>query len=96
VSDWVVYILRCSDGSLYTGITTNIQRRLEAHRNGKGAKYFRGRQPVEILYTEPCANRSAASSREAQIKRMPRREKLELVSRNRAANPAPNSNQSQL
>ncbi len=88
MSDWVVYIVRCSDGSLYTGITTNVERRFEEHRSGRGAKYFRGREPVEITYTETCEGRSAASRREAEIKRMSRQEKLDLVSWGLAAIPS--------
>jgi len=79
VSDWFVYIIRCSDGSLYTGITTDLERRFEEHRSGKGAKYFRGRQALEIAYLETCADRSQASCREAAIKSLPRAEKMRLV-----------------
>jgi putative endonuclease len=75
---WVVYILECGDGSLYTGITNDLERRLVAHESGKGAKYTKGRGPFRVLYQEEFADRSAASSRENQIKRMSRAEKIAL------------------
>lgn len=75
---WYVYILRCGDESLYTGITDDVQRRLRAHQAGKGAKYTRGRGPLELVYQEPQPDRSSASRREAQIKRLTRNQKLEL------------------
>ena len=76
---WFVYILRCGDGSLYTGITDDVQRRLEMHRSGKGAKYTRGRAPLELVYREECGDHSAALKREAEIKKMSREEKLKLT-----------------
>ena len=76
---WYLYILRCKDGSLYTGITTDVEKRLEAHRSGKGAKYTRGRGPLELVYKEECGDRSNALRREAEIKRLPRDEKLKLI-----------------
>lgn len=75
---WYVYMLRCGDGSLYTGITDDVEKRLAAHRTGKGAKYTRGRGPLELVYTEQQPDRAAASRREYQIKRLPRHRKLEL------------------
>lgn len=75
---WKLYILRCGDGSLYTGITTDVEARLEAHRTGKGAKYTRGRGPLEMVYTEQCASKSDALKRERQIKALPREEKRKL------------------
>lgn len=75
---WKLYILRCGDGSLYTGITTDVEARLEVHRSGKGAKYTRGRGPLEVVYTEECASKSDALKREFQIKALPREEKLKL------------------
>lgn len=75
---WYVYMLRCGDGTLYTGITDDVQRRLEAHRSGKGAKYTRGRGPLELAYTEKLPDKSAALKREIAIKKLSRREKLEL------------------
>ena len=76
---WTVYILRCGDGSLYTGCTNDLSRRLAAHRKGKGAKYTRSRLPVALAYREETADKSAALRREAAIKRLSRREKLALV-----------------
>ncbi len=77
---WKLYILRCGDGSLYTGITTDVQARLEAHRTGKGAKYTRGRGPLELVYTEECGTHSQALKREVEIKRLTREEKEQLIS----------------
>lgn len=76
---WKLYMLRCGDGSLYTGITTDIDRRLEEHRAGKGAKYTRGRGPLELVYSEDCGDKSTALRRELEIKAMPREEKLKLT-----------------
>ena len=76
---YLVYILRCGDGTLYTGCTNDLPRRLQAHQSGRGAKYTRSRLPVELIYQEPAADRSAALRREAAIKRMPRRQKLALL-----------------
>lgn len=75
---WTVYILRCRDGTLYTGITDDLERRLKAHNAGKGARYTRGRGPVTLVYTEAAPDKSAALRREAAIKKLPRREKLKL------------------
>ena len=76
---WFVYILRCGDGSLYTGIAADVQARLEIHRCGKGAKYTRGRGPLELVYTEQCADKSEALKRELRIKSLPRETKLNLI-----------------
>ena len=76
---WYVYILRCGDGTLYTGITDDIPRRLAAHRSGKGAKYTRGRGPLELVYQEQVPDKSAALRREIQIKRLRRAEKERLI-----------------
>lgn len=77
---WWVYILRCADGSLYTGITTDVVRRLAEHNGdgGVGARYTRGRRPVELLYAESAGNRAEAARREAAIKRLDRERKLAL------------------
>lgn len=75
---WVLYILECGDGSLYTGITDDLERRLKAHAAGKGAKYTRGRGPVSLRYREECPDHSAALKREIAVKRLPRWKKLEL------------------
>lgn len=75
---WTVYILRCKDDTLYTGITDDLPHRLAAHNAGKGAKYTRGRGPVVLVYREEAADKSAALKREHAIKQLTRAEKLEL------------------
>ena len=77
--NWQVYIISCSDNSLYTGITTNMQRRFRQHAQGSGAKYFRGRQPLQVVYCEDGHNRSSATQREVRIKAMTRSEKDLLI-----------------
>ena len=79
---WTVYILQCRDGTLYTGITDNLPRRLAAHTAGRGAKYTRGRTPVVPVYQELCPDRSAALRRERAIKSLSRLQKLALCRRN--------------
>ena len=76
---WKLYILRCGDGSLYTGISTDVQRRLEEHCSGKGAKYTRSRGPLELVYEEECGDHSAALKREAAIKKLSRIQKMKLI-----------------
>lgn len=76
---WYVYILRCGDGTLYTGSTNNLQRRLEAHREGKGAKYTRGRQPLVMVYNQEFSQRSQALKREAAVKKLSRTDKEKLI-----------------
>ena len=76
---WYLYILQCGDGSLYTGITTDVEKRLEAHRSGKGAKYTRGRLPLKLKYREGCDTHSDALKRELEIKHLSREEKLALI-----------------
>lgn len=76
---WFVYLARCGDGSLYTGITNDLPGRLEAHNRGKGASYTRGRLPIALVYSEIVENRSAALQREAAIKRLSRGGKLRLI-----------------
>ncbi|HIC27285.1 MAG: GIY-YIG nuclease family protein [SAR86 cluster bacterium] len=78
---WYVYILKCGDDSLYTGITNNLESRVTAHRQGRGAKYTRGRGPFEVVYQAKCVNRSEASLREKDIKKLNLSEKLELISK---------------
>ena len=80
MNTWKLYILRCGDGTLYTGITTDVEKRLEAHRSGKGAKYTRGRSPLVLVYREECGDHSAALKREIEIKRLSREEKERLTS----------------
>lgn len=77
--NWYVYILRCGDDTLYTGVTDDVEKRLAAHRAGKGAKYTRGRGPLELVYMEEQTDKSAALRREYEIKQMTRRKKLELL-----------------
>ena len=77
--EFYTYILRCVDGTLYTGWTTDLAQRVRAHNDGRGAKYTAGRRPVHVAYAETHDSRSAAQKREAQIKRMPRLEKLALA-----------------
>ena len=76
---WHVYLIRCADGSLYTGITTDVERRLAEHRAGKGAKYLRGRGPLELAYSRPIGDRAAASREEARIKRLSKAAKETLI-----------------
>ncbi len=77
--NWQVYMILCSDNSLYTGITTDVQRRFSQHLAGTGAKYFRGRIPHRLVYMEGGHNRSTASRREAQIKKLRSDEKRQLI-----------------
>ncbi|MDO8350400.1 MAG: GIY-YIG nuclease family protein [Gallionella sp.] len=77
--NWVCYLLRCADDSLYCGITNDMEKRLAAHNAGMAAKYTRARGPVELVFVENCADRSAASKREMSIKKLTRVEKLALI-----------------
>ena len=76
---WYIYILRCGDDTLYTGITDDVEKRFAAHCAGKGAKYTRGRGPLTLVYTEEAEDKSAALKREHAIKKLPRAEKLKLI-----------------
>ena len=76
---WCVYLLRCGDGTLYTGITNDLQRRLAAHRAGRGARYTRGLAPLLLLHAEAASSRSEAQRRELELKRLRRREKLAFL-----------------
>jgi len=79
---WYVYIVRCKDGSLYTGITTELERRVDEHNNSpKAAKYTRVRRPVELVYSVEVADKSEASKEEYRIKKLSREEKLKLIPR---------------
>lgn len=78
VKQWYLYILECKDGTLYTGITDDLQKRLHAHTTGKGAKYTKGRGPFIVRYTLLCSSHSDALKREYAIKRLSRKEKLAL------------------
>lgn len=77
--NWYLYILRCGDGTLYTGITTDVEKRFAAHAAGRGAKYTRGRGPLTLLYREHCGSHSQALRRELEIKALPRKEKELLI-----------------
>jgi predicted GIY-YIG superfamily endonuclease len=77
--DWTVYILRCGDGSLYTGISKDVRARVNQHREGRGATYTRSRLPVQLLYQQENMTHSEALIREAQIKAMPRSKKEEII-----------------
>ena len=76
---WYVYLLRCGDGTLYCGITKDVEARLAQHQEGKGARYTKGRGPLEVVYQEACSSKSEALRREIRIKRMRREEKLGLA-----------------
>lgn len=76
---YYLYILQCSDKSLYTGITTDLKRRLLEHKSGKGAHYTSSRGAVKIVYTEEYPNRSSASKREAEVKKLKRKEKISII-----------------
>lgn len=80
--EWTVYILECRDGTLYTGITDDLERRLKAHASGKGAKYTRGRGPLILRYRECHPDKSSALRREAELKRLSRNEKLLVIHKN--------------
>jgi putative endonuclease len=75
---WLVYLLRCRDGSLYTGITNDLHRRLASHRSGKASAYTRSRRPLALAYQETLPDRGSALKREAAIRRLSRAEKLAL------------------
>lgn len=79
--EWTVYILECGDGTLYTGITDDLQRRLKAHEAGKGAKYTRGRGPLTLRYREKHPDKSSALRREAELKRLSRKDKLLIINK---------------
>lgn len=76
---WYVYILECSDGSLYTGITNDVQKRLKQHNDGKGAKYTKGRGPLKLLKTFEFENKSLAAKEEYRIKQLTKKQKIELL-----------------
>lgn len=84
VPRWNVYMLRCRDGTLYTGATNNLERRVATHNRGRGAAYTRARLPVTLVWSEPAQDKSTALRREAALKRLSRADKLRLV---RAAHP---------
>jgi putative endonuclease len=77
--NWVVYMLECTDNSIYTGIAKNLENRLSKHQSGNGAKYLRGRLPIKLMYKEFFKNRSDATKREIFIKKMNKQEKIFLI-----------------
>jgi len=81
MKNWTVYILLCSDKTLYTGITTNTQQRLKTHNKGKGAKYTRGRLPVKLVWSQDNRTQSQALKHEAKIKKYSKKQKLELINK---------------
>ena len=86
-SDWYVYIVACADGTLYTGITTDVDRRVDKHNDGKASRYTRSRLPVTLVYKEAATGRSAASKRERLIKALSREDKLALVNHSTCPQP---------
>jgi len=83
MNNWITYILKCNDGSYYTGITNDLEKRVSDHENGNGAKYTRGRGPFKIVYQQTQENRSEASKRENEIKKLTRSEKENLIIQDR-------------
>lgn len=83
-SNWVVYIIECSDGTYYTGITNNLQKRFAAHKNGKGAKYTRAKKAVAVRYFEKVSDKSSALKREIAIKKLSRPQKESLIKKGSA------------
>jgi len=79
MSNWHLYILQCSDGSFYTGITTDLERRLKRHNEGKASKYTRSKRPVRLVYSESLGNESLTRKREAEIKSLSRQDKFKLM-----------------
>lgn len=77
---WSLYILRCGDGTLYTGIAVDVDKRFQMHESGKGAKYTRGRKPLQIVYREVCGSHSDALRRELAVKALTREDKEKLIS----------------
>ena len=80
---YYVYILKCCDGTLYCGYTNDVEKRFETHQSGKGAKYTRGRLPLELVYTEEFETKSEAMKRECEIKKMNREKKMEIIKNQR-------------
>lgn len=76
---WVCYLLKCADDTLYCGITNDLDKRITAHNAGEGAKYTRSRTPVKLVFSEACEDRSTASKRESQIKKLSRMAKFRLI-----------------
>ena len=79
MSKWILYILRCKDQSLYAGITTDLAKRLKRHNDGKATKYTRGRRPVKLVYSEKQSSESQARTREAEVKKLSKKDKLKIL-----------------
>ena len=77
--NWVVYMVKCKDSSIYTGISNNLKKRLDTHKKGNGSKYVRARLPFKLIYTEECQSRSIAIKREIEIKKLDKKNKELLV-----------------
>jgi putative endonuclease len=77
--NWSIYIILCTDNTLYTGIAVDVAKRFHQHAAGQGAKYFRGRQPKQLVYIEPGHNRSSATKREIDLKKLSREEKSRII-----------------
>ena len=84
-NDWFCYLVKCADDTFYTGITNDLDKRMAAHNNGTASKYTRCRLPVQLVYSEPHGDRSSASKREAQIKKLPRIKKLRMIESGQAS-----------
>jgi len=81
---WFLYLIRCKDGALYTGITTNVDRRFAEHQSGKGAKYLRGKAPLTLVFQQKIGSRSAALKAEASIKKLPKADKETIINSGKA------------
>ena len=77
--NWILYIVQCKDGSLYTGITTDLKKRIKRHNEGTATRYTRDRKPVRLVYSEICSNESSARKKEIEIKKLSRKKKLKLI-----------------
>ena len=80
MADWYLYLIRCRDNTLYTGITTNVEKRFESHQNNKGAKYLRGRGPIDLVFSRQVGDRGLAARLEYRVKQLNRQQKEALVS----------------
>jgi len=87
-ANWSLYILKCSDGTFYTGVTNDIDRRFRAHQEGKASRFTRTRRPVALVYQEPCGTRSQALTRECAVKSLSRPKKQELVAGGSSTGPS--------
>jgi putative endonuclease len=85
-TSWYVYVVECLDGSLYTGITTNLEKRMRAHKNGTGSKYVRSRGFCQLIAAKPCTSKSAALKEEYQLKKLSKEEKRETINKYLANN----------